>query len=492
MTPQLQQAIKLLQMSNFELEAYVEGELERNPLLEREDSILKPDSAEPALAEPADRDAPEADLYLGEDAPVLSGAADSLDTDYDNLYDSDSGADRAMADQSEPPFNTDWSSAGGGGGSFQENDYNLEDRISADISLRDHLLGQLHLSLRDARQRLIGAQLIDNLDEAGYLTEAPARIAARHGATPEEVEAVLKILQGFDPAGVCARSLAECLEIQLRERNRMDPAMQALLENLPLLARHDRAALMKLCGVDAEDLTDMIAEIRALDPKPGLTFGGEPAQPIVPDVFVRKAPDGGWMVELNNATLPKVLINTQYCARVVKQKINPQDRAYISDCLSNANWLVKSLEQRARTILKVSSELVRQQQAFFEHGVAHLKPLNLRAIADAIEMHESTVSRVTANKYIATHRGIYDMKYFFTASIASSEGGDAHSAEAVRHKIRTLIDAEHPAKILSDDRLVALLREQGMDIARRTVAKYREALRIPSSVERRRAKRMTA
>lgn len=492
MTPQLQQAIKLLQMSNFELDAYVEGELERNPLLERDESALRPDSPAPSGPEPVHPDTPETALQFGEDAPQLGSATDSLDTDYDNLYDGDSGADRATADLSDPPFNTDWTSAGPGGGSFQENEYNLENRISADVSLRDHLLGQLHLGVRDPRQRLIGAQLIDNLDEAGYLIEAPERIAARHGASPQEVDAVLKTLQGFDPTGVCARTLAECLELQLRERNRMDPAMQVLLQNLPLLARHDRAALMKLCGVDAEDLSDMISEIKALDPKPGLTFGGEQAQPIIPDVFVRKAADGAWVVELNNATLPKVLINSQYCARVVRQNINPQDRAYISEALSNANWLVKSLEQRARTILKVSTELVRQQQAFFEQGVAHLKPLNLRAIADAIEMHESTVSRVTANKYIATHRGIYDMKYFFTASIASSEGGDAHSAEAVRHKIRALIEAEQPNKILSDDRLVVLLRDSGMDIARRTVAKYREALRIPSSVERRRAKRVSA
>jgi len=491
MTPQLQQAIKLLQMSNFELEAYVEGELERNPLLERDESAHKPDAVERAPEETAYSEGPENDLQLRDDTSLVS-ATDSLDTDYDNLYDGDSGADRAMADQIEPPFNSDWTSVGTGGGSFQENEYNLEDRISAQVNLRDHLLGQLHLGVRDPRARVLGAQIIDMLDEAGYLVETLERIAARQGAALADVEAVLKILQGFDPTGVCARNLAECLALQLRERNRLDPAMQLLLENLPLLARHDRAGLIKICGVDAEDLADMIAEIKALDPKPGLTFGFEPAQPVVPDVFVRRGADGAWMVELNNATLPKVLINSQYCARVVKQKISSQDKAYISECLSNANWLVKSLEQRARTILKVSVELVRQQEGFFEHGVSHLKPLNLRTIADAIEMHESTVSRVTANKYIATHRGVYDMKYFFTASIASSEGGDAHSAAAVRHKIKALIDAELPGKILSDDRLVVLLSESGMDIARRTVAKYREALRIPSSVERRRAKQMRA
>ncbi len=494
MTPQLQQAIKLLQLSSMELEAYVESELERNPLLERDESILRP--ADAGLSAPEAEitfsEGPETGLQLRDDAPVMGAAAESLDTDYDNIYDGDSGADRAVPDQSEPPFNSDWSGAGASGGSFQDNEYNLEERIAGEVSLRDYLLNQLHLGIRDPRARLIGGQLIDMLDEAGYLTEPLENIAAWLGVPLDEVTAVLDSVQGFEPTGIFARNLMECLALQLRERNRLDPAMQTLLENLPMLARHDRAGLMKRCGVDGEDLNDMIAEIKALDPRPGLAFGGAPAQPIVPDVFVRRAADGSWMVELNTATLPKVLINSAYCTRVTKQKISPQDRAYISECFSSANWLLKSLEQRARTILKVSAELVRHQEAFFEHGVAHLKPLNLRTIADAIEMHESTVSRVTANKYIATHRGVYDMKYFFTASITSSEGGDAHSAEAVRHRIKALIDAEPPNKVLSDDQLVDLLRASGMDIARRTVAKYREALRIPSSVERRRAKRMRA
>ena len=492
MTPQLQQAIKLLQLSSMELEAYVESEMERNPLLERDESVLRPADAGLSALEAANTfsEGPETGLQLRDDAPVMGAAAESLDTDYDNIYDGDSGADRAAPDQSEPPFNSDWSGAGAGGGSFQDNEYNLEERISGEVSLRDHLLNQLHLGIRDPRARLIGGQLIDMLDEAGYLTEPLENIAAQLGAPLDEVMAVLDSVQGFEPTGIFARNLMECLALQLRERNRLDPAMQALLENLPMLARHDRAGLMKRCRVDSEDLNDMIAEIKALDPKPGLAFGGAPAQPVIPDVFVRRAADGGWMVELNTAALPKVLINSAYCTSVTKQKISPQDRAYISECFSSANWLVKSLEQRARTILKVSAELVRHQEAFFEHGVAHLKPLNLRTIADAIEMHESTVSRVTANKYIATHRGVYDMKYFFTAAIASSEGGDAHSAEAVRHRIKALIDAEQPNKILSDDQLVDLLRASGMDIARRTVAKYREALHIPSSVERRRVKRI--
>jgi RNA polymerase sigma-54 factor len=296
-------------------------------------------------------------------------------------------------------------------------------------------------------------------------------------------------LQRFEPAGVCARDLAECLALQLYERDRLDPAMKILVENLELLARHDFAALRRLCNVDEEDLFDMAAEIRSLNPKPGNAFGAVVVQPVVPDVFVREGNDGGWVVELNGETLPRVLVNNAYHATVSRSATRNEDKTYISECYANANWLARSLDQRARTILKVSRELVRQQDAFLAWGIEHLRPLNLRTIADAIEMHESTVSRVTANKYVATPRGIFEMKYFFTSAINSSEGGEAHASEAVRHRIKDLIDAENRAQVLSDDKIVDILRETGIDIARRTVAKYREALGIPSSVQRRRAKR---
>lgn len=492
MTPQLQQAIRLLQLSGAELEAFVEGELERNPLLEREGAPLPSGDAALPLPESdgAFLNGPEADLRLDREASVICGAAENLDTDYDNLYDGDGGADKATPGQSELPFNLDWAEACVSGGSFQDSEYNLEERITSECGLRDHLLNQLYLAISDPVRQITGFSLIGMLDETGYLTEPLTDIAAQLGLPLEEVTEVLEILQGFEPAGVFARDLAECLALQLRERNRLDPAMQILLNNLSLLARNDRTGLMKRCRVDDEDLKDMIAEIRSLDPKPGLAYGGMPAQFAVPDVFVIRGPNGVWKVELNAAVLPKVLINREYCAIVSRRKISQQDRSFISECYSSANWLIKSLEQRARTILKVASELVRHQEAFFEHGVTHLRPLNLRTIADAIEMHESTVSRVTANKFIATYRGVFDMKYFFTSAIASNEGGDAHSAEAVRHRVKTLIDAERPDRILSDDQIVELLRQSGMEIARRTVAKYREAMRIPSSVERRRNKRI--
>jgi RNA polymerase sigma-54 factor len=232
----------------------------------------------------------------------------------------------------------------------------------------------------------------------------------------------------------------------------------------------------------------MIAEIRALNPKPGLAFGSTLVQPIVPDVFVRSSPDGGFVVELNSDTLPKILVNQRYHAQLAKNAAKDADKSYLAENLQSATWLMRALDQRAKTILKVSTEIVKQQDAFFAHGVQHLRPLNLKTIADAISMHESTVSRVTANKYMATSRGIFELKYFFTSAIAASDGGEAHSAEAVRHRIRQLIDAENTDDILSDDTIVEKLRVIGIDIARRTVAKYREAMRIPSSVQRRRDK----
>jgi RNA polymerase sigma-54 factor len=335
---------------------------------------------------------------------------------------------------------------------------------------------------------MIGRYLIDMVDEAGYLSGDLAGVAEKLGAPLTAVEAVLAELQTFDPSGVCARNLTECLSIQLRDRDRFDPAMQGLVAHLDLLAKRDLAGLRRICGVNDEDLADMIAEIRNLNPKPGLAFGSTVVQPIVPDVMVRSGPDGSWRVELNSDTLPKVLINQRYYAQVSTGARNDKDKSYLAECLQTATWLVRALDQRAKTILKVSSEIVRQQDAFFDKGVQHLRPLNLKTVADAISMHESTVSRVTANKYMATPRGIFELKYFFTSSIASSDGGEAHSAEAVRDRIRQLIDAESAQDVLSDDTIVDKLNGIGIDIARRTVAKYREAMRIPSSVQRRRDK----
>jgi RNA polymerase sigma-54 factor len=389
-----------------------------------------------------------------------------------------------VAQDAAPTSYTEW-----GGGASSDEDYNIEAFVAAEVTLADRLAEQLAVSVTDPALRLIGRYLIDLVDEAGYLPADLGDVGARLGARDDQVAATLAALQTFDPPGICARSLSECLSIQLRERNRLDPAMKALIDNLDLLARRELAALRKVCGVDDEDIADMIEEIRRLDPKPGLKFGSSRLQSVAPDVFVRPGPGGGWLVELNSDTLPKVLVNQTYYSELSANIRRGEDKTYFADCLQNATWLVRALDQRARTILKVATEIVRQQDGFFIKGVAHLRPLNLKAVADAIQMHESTVSRVTANKYMATARGLFELKYFFTASIASADGGEAHSAEAVRHRIKQMIDGETAANVLSDDTLVEMLRGAGIDIARRTVAKYREAMRIPSSVQRRRNKR---
>ena len=389
-----------------------------------------------------------------------------------------------------PAGYSEWTGAGAGG--RDDGDYNLEAFVSAETTLADWLREQMTLAIADPVRRMIGRYLIDLVDEFGYLSGDVAAAAEKLGTSTAEVEAVLAILQTFDPPGICARDLAECLAIQLKELDRYDPAMQALVARLDLVARRDFAGLKKICGIGDEDLADMIAEVRRLNPKPGLAFGSAPVQPIVPDVFVRPAPNGAWIVELNTDTLPKVLVNQRYYAEVSSTARRDTEKSYLAECLQSATWLVRALDQRARTILKVSNEIVRQQDAFFARGVEHLRPLNLKTVAEAIGMHESTVSRVTANKYMATTRGIFELKYFFTSAIAAAHGGEAHSAEAVRHRIKQLIDGESCADILSDDTLVEKLREAGIDIARRTVAKYREAMRIPSSVQRRREKQAAA
>ena len=459
-TPQLQQAIKLLQLSNLELEAVIEAELERNPLLQREDGDGPAETA-------------------GEtEAPAAEGEV--YETRELELSDRDTA---------EGPM-VDWSKAGKGGGGFDGDEDALERSLTREKSLHEHLTDQALIAHFTAPEMAIAQILIDAVDDAGYMRAPLAEIAERLGCDIALVEKVLTACQGFEPTGIMAQSVPECLKLQLLERNRFDPAMAALIDHLELLARRDLTALRRICGVDDEDLAEMIAELKSLNPRPGAQFGAEPSPAVVPDVFVRADASGGWRIDLNSDTLPRILVDQRYHARVTAAARSDQEKAYLSDVLSQANWLIKSLDQRARTILKVSSEIVRQQDAFFVHGVEYLRPLNLKTVAEAVGMHESTISRVTSNKYIATPRGVFELKFFFTSSIASNDGTAAHSAESVRFKIKSLIDGEKATgEILSDDRLVELLKEAGVDIARRTVAKYREALRIPSSVERKRAVR---
>ncbi|CCG42521.1 RNA polymerase factor sigma-54 [Magnetospirillum molischianum] len=486
MTPQLQQAIKLLQLSSLELSSFIDQELERNPLLEREDADRP---IETVAAEPrADaNDLPVLDAAPPE-PPILDGmtaatATEGMDIDVDNVFNNDSAADSVGMEGYGQ-----WSGNGSGGRhDFEDGESSLDQVSAGEISLRDHLVAQINVDITLPGDRLIAFHLIEMLDGAGYLIGDLDDLAIRLGCAPARIEAVLTRVQGLDPVGVFARSLKECLALQLAERNRLDPAMAAMLDHLDLLARRDLSGLMKVCGVDAEDLAEMIAEIKVLDPKPALRFDHIVAPLVIPDVLMRRAQDGGWLVELNSDTLPRVLVNTRYYTKIAASARTKDDKTYISERFQSANWLVKSLHQRATTILKVATELVRQQDAFFRLGVSHLRPLVLRDIATAISMHESTVSRVTSNKYIATPRGIFEMKYFFTQSINSADGGDAHSAEAVRHRIKGLIDAEGK-DVLSDERIVEILKAESIDIARRTVAKYREAMNIASSVQRRREK----
>ncbi|MEE2698438.1 MAG: RNA polymerase factor sigma-54 [Pseudomonadota bacterium] len=482
MTPQLQQAIKLLQLSNLELGEYIESELEKNPMLERDEGDRDAEAPE----EGASRDEIEnLDALQSIDFDVPQKAEiedDARDVDYDNIY-TDDGPVVGGLDQNHSTSFSDVNSSG----NFDPLTENLEETVSEKPSLREHLNSQLFMDIVDPVDRMIGGHLIDMLDEAGYFSGDLESVAQFLNCDVRRVEATLGKLQDFDPPGIFARSLSECLSLQLAEKNHLDPCMQTFLENLDLVAKRDFTELTRICNSDIEDVHDMIEEIKALDPKPALAFDQTITQPIIPDVLMRPVSGGGWIIELNSESLPKVLVNNNYYIQVSGQAHSKSEKQYISEQYNSANWLVKSLHQRATTILKVARELVLQQDLFFSKGVQFLKPLVLRDIAESIEMHESTVSRVTSNKYIATPRGIYELKYFFTSAIAAT-GGGVFSAESVRHRIKELIDKEEPKKILSDDKLVELLKAEGIEIARRTVAKYRESMKIFSSVQRRKIK----
>jgi len=490
LTPQLLQAIKLLQMPSAELAAFVRDEIERNPLLEMvEPAPEEPQYGAPVEDEPAASDPQPGDWAANELATEPAALAAALGTEVDNAF----GAEPPPAPGEPAPVAegaslsaSAWTGIPTGSGGGEPRD--LETYAEAALSLAEHLKRQAMVLLAGPRERMIAVALVDELDESGYLAAPLQEIASRIGAPFAEVERVHALLLTLEPTGVFARSLGECLALQLLERDRYDPAMRALVENLPALARRDYAALRRLCGVEDEDLADMIAELKRLEPKPGRAFGATHEPPPIPDVVVTAAPDRTWRVELNSEALPRVLVNETYAATIKRGATREQDKLFVTTQLQAANWLAKSVEQRARTILSVATEIVRRQDAFLVEGVSGLKPLNLKSVADAIGVHESTVSRATANKYMLTPRGLFEMKYFFTTSIASSARGEAHSAESVRHRIKQMIEAEDPRDVLSDDVIVERLREAQIVVARRTVAKYRDSMRIPSSVERRRAK----
>ncbi|WBH17530.1 RNA polymerase factor sigma-54 [Sphingomonas radiodurans] len=471
MTPQLQQAIKLLALSNLEIEGVIAEEIEKNPLLEAAAPADDGPVAEREIEAVRDEPAPADELVMNGEA-----AGESLDVDISAERFDDGPGDRVSGD------GLGLSGASGGMG---EDGPDFDSFASADLSLADHL-GRQAGEVLAGGDLFVAQHLIDLIDEAGYLSASLLDVATRLGVPLAQVEQVLGVIQTFDPTGVGARDLAECIALQAKEADRYDPCMARLIDNLDLVARGDLARLKRLCQVDDEDMADMIRELRSYDPKPGCRYGGEPTLAVSPDVHVRRTRTG-WVVELDAATLPRVLVNRRYHAELSSGPQDKAAKAWLGDMLASANWLVKALDQRQKTIIRVATEIVRQQEAFFLKGVAHLKPLTLRQIADAIEMHESTVSRVTSNKYLSCARGLYEMKYFFTSAIQSADGGDAVSAEAVKNAIRGLI-ANEGAKVLSDDTIVELLNAKGFDIARRTVAKYREAMGLGSSVQRRRQK----
>ncbi|HMI20406.1 MAG TPA: RNA polymerase factor sigma-54 [Sphingomonas sp.] len=482
MTPQLQQAIKLLALSNLELEGVIAEELEKNPLLAAGGEDGEPQQNE-SISEGGD-DAGEAEP-LTADRLIETGDAQAdapLDVDYDSeTFHHDSAADMAGS-TSGGQLGMD-----GLSGAMPEDGPDM-DALAADApNLTDHLLKQAGEVL-DGQALTIATRIIDSIDEAGYLEMSLAELAEALNLDLEQVEHVLAIVQSFDPTGVGARNLGECLALQAKEADRYDPCMATMLDNLEMLAKGQLPQLRRMCGVDEEDFADMIRELRGYDPKPGLKFGGERAAPVSPDIFVAKT-RAGWAIELNNATLPRLLIDRRYYGELAAGAQDKSGKAWLADCLANANWLIKALDQRARTIIKVATEIVKQQEAFFLQGVAQLKPLTLRTVADAIGMHESTVSRVTSNKYLSCERGLFELKYFFTSGVSGADG-EGVSAEAVKSHIAKLI-ADEGSDILSDDKLVEILNARGFDIARRTVAKYREAIGLGSSVQRRRQKALS-
>lgn len=479
MTHQLQQSIKLLQLSAVELQEYIDTELEKNPLLSREEN-----EGEGATAEAEEAPATQED---SETAGVERGELDMSDNDY--------SAGEALSDES---YANDWAddeirvSAGAQGpsGAFdaEEEGFGIEGAAARDKTLREHLSEQIAIDLSDPVELLIAEKLTDMLDDAGYLREDTAPLAAQLGVSAAEIDAVIAKLQKLEPVGVFARSLKECLALQLADKDRLDPVMQCFLEHMDLLGQGEIASLRKKCGMDEEDFAQCLADIRQCNPKPASGFAAEDTFAIIPDVLVRRNKQGGWQVELNPDALPRILVNRRYAAELQGGVVTRDTKKFLNEQLANASWLMKALDQRAQTIMKVAQEIVKQQEKFLVHGIRFLKPLVLKDIANAIGMHESTISRVTTAKYMATPRGTLELKFFFTSSINAGSGGNDFSSKTVQFYIKEVVAAEDPKKILSDDAIVSLLKDRNIDVARRTVTKYREEMNIPSSVVRRRQK----
>jgi len=476
MTPQLQQAIKLLAASNLEIESFISDALEANPLLEA-GAISSEAPSSPAEPDDIPREEFTSDQLMaqaqGESEAPLDIDRSALDRDRDTGDGSGSG---------------EWGSAASSGGSFDELP-DIDATRAAETTLAEHLNEQVGAIAVNDGEAFIARHIIGLLDEAGYLPFDLREIAGDLGVTIELVDDALTVVQMLDPSGVGARSLSECLAIQAREANRYDPCMAALIDNLELIARGEVARLKRLCRVDDEELSDMLQELRSYDPKPGLAYGSGGASAVVPDILLSDNGEGGWDIELNEETLPRLVVNRSYFVELRDGAPGAEAQGWLKEKLADAHWLIRALDQRQKTILKTASAIVKHQDGFFRKGVSELRPLTLREVAEEIEMHESTVSRVTSNKFLHCDRGCFELKYFFSSGVASSDGEGA-SSEAIKARIKALTDAEDPKKVLSDQKLVDLLKEEGFDLARRTVAKYREAIGIGSSAQRRRQKKL--
>ncbi|MDG2312987.1 MAG: RNA polymerase factor sigma-54 [Alphaproteobacteria bacterium] len=467
MTPQLQQAIKLLQLSNIEVVAYIEKEMEKNPLLKFEDKIFE-DNELPVIEDEVVRENP----VIHSSSVFHSKNTLNEENNEHKVFSNDHSFEDWYSNSQGLDIQTDTRSP----------------ELKQSNSLRDHLYTQLNVAFTDKSKLMIGYSLIDSLDDDGYLSSTVDDISEQTGFNKNEILIVLEKCREFDPVGVFASDLADCFSMQLADRDRLDPVMKVFLENLDLMLCYDILALQSVCRVDRADIMDIISELKLLNPKPGLVFQHEITEWAIPDIIVYPNSKGGWFIELNNECLPPVVVDKKYYDELSKNNLSKKDKRFMRENLQSANWLVKSLDQRSKTILKVMTEIVKNQDDFFQFGVSHLKPLVLNDIAKSIKVHESTVSRVTSNKYVMTPRGVFELKYFFTNSISSIDPKKVHSSESVRTKIKELIESETISTILSDDRIVEILKLEGINIARRTVAKYRASLHIASSTQRRRKK----
>jgi RNA polymerase sigma-54 factor len=487
MTPQLQQAIRLLQLSTLDLQQEIQSALDSNPLLEvSEDEGDAPDTNSAAQENSQSSEAAPSTSKQDAEGNVEAEVPRS-DADSDWADRNDIPEDLPVDSQWEDVFQT---SGPVSSGPSEDSDFGNDFRSGNTDSLQDHLRWQLNLSRLSELDQIIADAIIDAIDEKGRLTVTPEELVdafENENIEIEEVNAVLHLIQQFDPPGVAGRDLQECLSIQLKQLDQSLPfvkeALKVVNEHMPLLGNRDYNQLMRKSKLKEDELKEVLRVIQSLNPTPGDSIASDDTEYVVPDVFVSKK-EGRWLVELNPDIAPKIQINAGYAA-LARQSSNSSDNDYIRDNLQEARWFIKSLQSRNETLMKVASKIVEYQRGFLEYGEEAMKPLVLHDIADAVGMHESTISRVTTQKYMHTPRGIYELKYFFSSHVSTDSGGEC-SSTAIRALIKKLIAAENPRKPLSDSKITELLAEQGIKVARRTIAKYRESLVIPPSNERKR------